>query len=60
MQVLVDGPSKRGGSELQGRASNTRTVCFDGGANAAALHGQMVTVRITESLDYSLRGEAQL
>ena len=60
MQVLVEGPSKRGGNELQGRASNTRTVYFDGGANAQALHGQMVNVRITESLDYSLRGEAQL
>ena len=60
MQVLVEGPSKRGGNELQGRASNTRTVHFDGGANAQALHGRMVNVRITESLDYSLRGEAQL
>jgi tRNA-2-methylthio-N6-dimethylallyladenosine synthase len=60
MQVLVEGPSKRGGNELQGRASNTRTVHFDGGANAQALIGQMVSVRITESLDYSLRGEAIL
>jgi len=60
MQVLVEGPSKRGGNEMQGRASNTRTVHFDGGANAQALIGQMVSVRITESLDYSLRGEAIL
>jgi len=60
MQVLVEGPSKRGGNEMQGRASNTRTVHFDGGANAQALVGQMVSVRITESLDYSLRGEAIL
>jgi tRNA-2-methylthio-N6-dimethylallyladenosine synthase len=60
MQVLVEGPSKRGGNEMQGRASNTRTVHFDGGANAQALIGRMVSVRITESLDYSLRGEAIL
>ncbi len=60
MQVLVEGPSKRGGNEMQGRASNTRTVHFDGGANAQTLIGRMVSVRITESLDYSLRGEAIL
>jgi len=57
MQVLVEGPSKQGGRELQGRASNTRTVFFDGGDAAGRLHGKMVAVRITESLSYSLRGE---
>ncbi|AKU23940.1 tRNA (N6-isopentenyl adenosine(37)-C2)-methylthiotransferase MiaB [Massilia sp. MB5] len=56
-QVLVEGPSKNGGSELQGRAGNTRTVLFDGGAGGARLAGKMVDVRITESLSYSLRGE---
>ncbi|MBB3120486.1 tRNA-2-methylthio-N6-dimethylallyladenosine synthase [Massilia violacea] len=56
-QVLVEGPSKNGGGELQGRAGNTRTVLFDGGADGARLAGQMVDVRITESLSYSLRGE---
>ncbi|WP_256078227.1 tRNA (N6-isopentenyl adenosine(37)-C2)-methylthiotransferase MiaB [Massilia sp. YIM B04103] len=56
-QVLVEGPSKNGGSELQGRAGNTRTVLFDGGADGARLAGRMVDVRITESLSYSLRGE---
>jgi len=57
MQVLVEGPSKQGGRELQGRASNTRTVFFDGGDAAERLHGKMVSVCITESLSYSLRGE---
>ncbi|MGB9988281.1 tRNA (N6-isopentenyl adenosine(37)-C2)-methylthiotransferase MiaB [Pseudoduganella rhizocola] len=57
MQVLVEGPSKQGGRELQGRAGNTRTVFFDGGDAAERLHGKMVSVRITESLSYSLRGE---
>jgi tRNA-2-methylthio-N6-dimethylallyladenosine synthase len=56
MRVLVEGPSKNGGTELAGRASNTRTVLFDGGAAPAALHGKMVDVTITESLSYSLRG----
>jgi tRNA-2-methylthio-N6-dimethylallyladenosine synthase len=57
MRVLVEGPSKNGGTELTGRADNTRTVLFDGGAAASALHGKMVAVTITESLSYSLRGE---
>jgi tRNA-2-methylthio-N6-dimethylallyladenosine synthase len=35
-------------------------VHFDGGANAQALVGRMIDVRITESLDYSLRGETIL
>jgi tRNA-2-methylthio-N6-dimethylallyladenosine synthase len=57
MRVLVEGPSKNGGSELAGRAGNTRTVLFDGGDTPTALHGKMVDVMITESLSYSLRGE---
>ncbi|TWI64239.1 tRNA-2-methylthio-N6-dimethylallyladenosine synthase [Pseudoduganella lurida] len=56
MRVLVEGPSKNGGSELTGRAGNTRTVLFDGGDTPAALHGKMVDILITESLSYSLRG----
>jgi len=57
MQVLVEGPSKNGGRELTGRASNTRTVLFDGGDAPERFHGKMVDIRITESLSYSLRGE---
>jgi tRNA-2-methylthio-N6-dimethylallyladenosine synthase len=57
MRVLVEGPSKHGGSELTGRAGNTRTVLFDGGDAPEQFHGKMVDVRITESLAYSLRGE---
>jgi tRNA-2-methylthio-N6-dimethylallyladenosine synthase len=56
-RILVEGPSKKGGGELQGRTENNRVVNFDPGAAGAALAGQLAWVHITESLDYSLRGE---
>jgi len=61
-RVLAEGPSKRGAGadgqpELQGRTENNRAVYFAPGAAGAALIGQLVDVRITESLDYSLRGD---
>jgi tRNA-2-methylthio-N6-dimethylallyladenosine synthase len=56
-RILVDGASKKGGGELQGRSENNRVVNFAPGAAGDALVGQLVDVRITESFDYSLRGE---
>jgi tRNA-2-methylthio-N6-dimethylallyladenosine synthase len=56
-RILVDGPSKKGGGELQGRTENNRVVNFFPGAAGATLVGQLVDVRITESLDYTLRGD---
>lgn len=56
-RVLVEGPSRKGGGELQGRSGNNRVVYFDGGGIDAALIGKMLDVRITASLDYTLRGE---
>jgi tRNA-2-methylthio-N6-dimethylallyladenosine synthase len=56
-RVLVEGPSKRDGSELQGRAENNRVVNFAAGPNAARLIGQFVDVHITTSHPFSLRGE---
>ncbi|MFC5480151.1 tRNA (N6-isopentenyl adenosine(37)-C2)-methylthiotransferase MiaB [Massilia sp. Mn16-1_5] len=56
-RVLVEGPSKKDPSELQGRTESNRVVIFAPGALGAALIGQLVDVRVTESLDYSLRGE---
>jgi len=56
-RVLVEGPSKKDPSELQGRTESNRVVIFAPGAPGAALIGQLVDVRVTESLDYSLRGE---
>jgi tRNA-2-methylthio-N6-dimethylallyladenosine synthase len=56
-RILVEGPSKKGGGELQGRSENNRVVNFFPGDDSAALIGQLVDVRITESLDYTLRGD---
>ncbi len=51
--VLVEGPSKKGGSQLSGRTENHRTVNFDGHPR---LIGQFIDVTITEALSNSLRG----
>jgi len=56
-RILVEGPSKKDPNELQGRTESNRVVIFAPGASGAALVGQLVDVRVTESLDYSLRGE---
>jgi len=61
-RILVEGPSKKGVTpdgqpELQGRTENNRAVIFVPGAAGDALIGQLADVRITESLDYSLRGD---
>jgi tRNA-2-methylthio-N6-dimethylallyladenosine synthase len=56
-RVLVEGPSKKDPSVLQGRTESNRVVIFAPGTPADALIGQLVDVRVTESLDYSLRGE---
>jgi tRNA-2-methylthio-N6-dimethylallyladenosine synthase len=55
--VLVEGPSKKGGTQLCGRTENNRTVNFDA---PARLIGQMVPVLITEALTNSLRGRVHL
>jgi tRNA-2-methylthio-N6-dimethylallyladenosine synthase len=56
-RVLVEGPSKKDPSVLQGRTENNRVVLFAPGLTGDALIGQLADVRVTESLDYSLRGE---
>jgi len=61
-RILVEGLSKRaaaadGQPELQGRTENNRAVYFVPGAAGETLIGQLVDVRIAESLDYSLRGD---
>ena len=53
-RILVEGPSKRDGSELMGRTECNRVVNF---AGPARLIGQLMEVRITETRTYSLRGE---
>jgi tRNA-2-methylthio-N6-dimethylallyladenosine synthase len=56
-RILVEGPSKKDPNELQGRTENNRVVNFATGPQAATLLGQLVDVRITESFNYTLRGE---
>jgi len=53
-RILVDGPSVKNPDELQGRTENNRVVNFIGGKE---LIGTLVNTRITESYNYSLRGE---
>lgn len=53
-QILVDGPSKKNDSILQGRTENNRVVNFKGNTR---LIGHIIPVTITEVLKNSLRGE---
>jgi tRNA-2-methylthio-N6-dimethylallyladenosine synthase len=53
-RVLVEGPSRKDPAELAGRTENNRVVNFDGHAD---LVGRFVSLRITEAMPNSLRGE---
>ncbi len=67
-RILVEGPSrnsatgKAGSSptELMGRTERNRIANFESGPQGTRLHGQMLSVRITQALPHSLRGEAVL
>src|SRR5690606_789782 len=56
-RILVEGVSKRDGSELMGRTECNRVVNFAGNDR---LIGQMIDVRITEARTYTLRGQVQV
>jgi tRNA-2-methylthio-N6-dimethylallyladenosine synthase len=56
-RILVEGPSKKNPSELQGRTENNRVVNFDGGPHAKRLVGQMLDLNIVKAYPNSLRGE---
>jgi len=53
-RVLVEKPSRRDPGELSGRTENNRMVNF---AGQPRLIGQMVDIRITQTLTNSLKGE---
>ncbi len=53
-RVLIEGVSKKNPDQISGRTENNRVVNFLGDKN---LIGQLVDVRITEALEYSLRAE---
>lgn len=52
--ILVEAPAVRDVNELQGRTENNRVVNFAGPID---LIGQLVQVKITQTYNYSLRGE---
>ena len=54
--VLVTGHSKKGKTTLAARTENNRVVNFVGGNE---LIGQMIDLKITEALPFSLRGEVK-
>ena len=53
-KILVEGLSKRDNGELMGRTECNRVVNFPGNER---LIGQLVDVKITEAMTYTLRGE---
>jgi tRNA-2-methylthio-N6-dimethylallyladenosine synthase len=56
--VLVEGPSRRGGTQLCGRSPGNHVVNFDGGGRSG-LVGRVVSVAVTASGAHSLSGELQ-
>lgn len=55
--ILVTGPSRKDPQKLSGRTENNRVVNFTGNPD---LIGRLTTLRITESLPNSLRGEVDV
>lgn len=53
-KVIVDGPAAKNPDQICGRTENNRVVNFNGDKELA---GKLVSVRVTEALTYSLRGE---
>ena len=59
-RILVEGASRKStgeSPELMGRTECNRVVNFEGGPLADRLIGQMIDVRITKALAYTLRGD---
>ena len=62
-RILIEGPSRRSSDavpELMGRTECNRVVNFPASAEAKRLVGQMIDIRATERMGYSLRGELLL
>jgi len=53
-RILVEGPSRKDPAEMAGRTENNRVVNF---SSEPELIGQFVSVRITQAMPNSLRGE---
>ena len=59
-RLLVEGLSKRDGSELMGRTECNRVVNFPAHGQQQRLIGQIIDVKITEARTFTLRGEVAL
>ena len=57
VEVLVDGPAKRGSEAWQGRGPDNRVVNVQGWPGIA--HGQVIDVVISGATAHSLLGEAR-
>ena len=55
LQVMVEGESRDGAGQWSGRSAYNQVVNFDGG-DGALVAGEMVSVKITEACQNSLRG----
>ena len=53
VEVLVEGPAKKGQGQLTGRCRTGQAVIF---AGAPELKGGLVQVRVTQGLVHSLKG----
>jgi tRNA-2-methylthio-N6-dimethylallyladenosine synthase len=56
-QVLVDGPSRRGGDQISGRDRHNRVVNVDLGPDHGVLTGAQIPVEIIATTPHSLLGE---
>lgn len=56
VEVLVEGSSKRNDQRLTGRTRNNKVVNFDAPVGEDALIGQLVHVKITQTLPFSFIG----
>lgn len=56
-RILVEGPSAKDPTEMQGRTENNRVVNFKPGHQDKSLVGQQVDIKITDSFTYTLRGD---
>ena len=56
-EVLVNGPSRRGGSQLSGRDPYHRVVNFAAPAKAGVAEGDLVSVQLVAATPHSLLGE---
>jgi len=56
-EILVEGPSRRGGSQLRGRDPGHRLVNLEGGHGVAP--GDLAPVTVVEATPHSLLGEVQ-